>query len=158
MSVQDLAAVWQAVFAGASLVATLVLAWVVSRASDRMARIEYARAVREGWVSVDTVALQDDKTLMTMDRLFFPNVQRPGVDEARKVWLAYLALNSHSSLYSGITHGLYPKEYDLRVLAGMLLPLLRDDTIFALTQNSGYEPGFAAFCRRTRTDAGLPVS
>lgn len=129
---------------------TLVLSAAVLYYTRKTVALESLRATRNSWMQVDQVALSDDKNLIFADQLFHPDAAA-NTDEARRRWIAYMALNPVVSEYIAVRENLtaHPRE-TMEGCRAILKTLLRNEDVFAMTQSGAYIAPFAALCREVR--------
>ncbi|HJQ21235.1 MAG TPA: hypothetical protein VJ867_12875 [Gemmatimonadaceae bacterium] len=135
------------------LILTGVLAWIVHRSTSRITRLEFAKSIRDAWVTLDALALGDPETLKIADSLLHKPGDRPDADAfARKRWFILAYLNPIVTAYQGARDGLYGdrRKDVIRGVQTQLESLLRDDDAFWITQHHGHEASFQALCRVVR--------
>ena len=151
-AVMATASVLNLVVTGLQVVVTAALALVVYRGTVRIARLEFAKSLRELWMNTDSIALQDPETLMTADGLLTPKEGGAGIDFARKRWYVLAYLNPISTTYDGIRSGIYGSHTENRMqdVRTQLRVLLRDEDAYWVTQHHGHEPSFRQLCTEIR--------
>lgn len=150
--IQALAAIAQTVLALATFVVTVMLSLFAYFGTKQIAKIEYGRAIRDAWLTIDTTALSNDEMLKVADLLVDPNSTNDTVEVRRKKWFAYLLLNPLLSGFEGNRKGFLEDKYVRNSLEQTLKPLMADDDIFSLTQGRGYPQDFARYCRKLRNE------
>ena len=136
----------------ATLLVTVVITIILQRWSNRVARAEHERSIREWWNSLNVTALASDDTLVAADRLMNPAAVGEPIEEKRRRWFAFLVLNALSSSYLGARDGLSRSEADtVGIVKHHLNILLASEDIYRQSQ-AGYEPDFAALCREVHAE------
>jgi hypothetical protein len=142
------------------VVLTGVLALVVSRSTNMIARLEFSRSVRDAWVSVDELALANEATLKEADGLLLPNPAGAAtVEFARKRWFILAYLNPINTTYQGVQDGIYGARED-EILAGIraqLRVLLADEDAYWVSQHHGHDKSFRDFCAEVRRAVAAPA-
>ena len=149
MSAEDVAA-WAAV---AQIIVTAALAWVVYLSTNKLARLDFSRSVRDAWVAVDELALADAKTLDAADTLLMP--KPPGsqtTDFARKRWFILAYLNPINTQFQGAQEGLFGSKTEdaLANVRHQLGALLADDDAYWVSQHHGHDQAFRDLCTEIR--------
>ena len=143
---------WVNVFVGLMNAAlTALIAYVVSRAGRRVARLEQDRAIKEAWVQVDQAALASDVDLQLLDRLLHPDEAEVDPETRRKRWLAYMILNPVDAAWSAALAGHMP-EGTLDSSEATMRALVRDDTVYDLIRTFVYNKPFRARCAELRSE------
>jgi hypothetical protein len=141
------AAVAQAVLALATLIVSIVISVTLHRWSNRVAKVEHERSLREWWNTLNETALSSAEMLLVADELMHPTSTGQPIGEKRRRWFAFLVLNALSSSYLGAKDGLSRSTTDtVNIVKHHLRILLTSDDIYKLSQQ-GYEADFAALCR-----------
>lgn len=154
---QTVCAAIQALFAVVGIIATVAVTWMVWNGSERLAKIEYERAISEAWTAVDSAILSDEKNLKVHDKYLAINATVPLGDQGptdptemgRKRQMGYMTLNVLATTFAGISRGIIDKkatenlDYNLR-------RLVLDDQIYELSQRGVYQIGFAEHCKALR--------
>lgn len=134
----------------ATLFVSIVITLILQRWSNRVARAEHDRSIREWWNALNETALSSDEMLVAADRLMSPDAGAEPIEQKRRRWFAFLVLNALSSMYMGAKAGLSNSEDTLKIVEHHLQSILKSDDIYRQTQ-FGYEKDFSNFCRGVRT-------
>jgi hypothetical protein len=142
----------EAVIAGATVaqvILTGVLAWVLNRSTNTIARLDFSRSVRESWIGIDELALANEATLEAADSLLVPRPahERTGLS-AHKRWFILAYLNPINTTYQGAIDGIFGsrKEEMLDSVRSQLQQLLVDHDAYWVSQNHGHDESFKALC------------
>jgi hypothetical protein len=150
----------------AQVILTGVLAAILQRSTNKIARVDFDRGVHETWIDVDELALAHDATLTTADSLLAPKPVHDPCEFARKRWFILAYLNPIATVYQGANDGIYGsrKKEMLAAIRSQLETLLVDDDAYWVSQHHGHEKSFQDFCTRIRerinaspAHAGTPV-
>lgn len=130
---------------------TALIAYTVSRAGRRVARMEQDRAIKEAWVQVDQAALANDTDLRLLDGLLHPEAAESTQEERRKRWLAYMILNPVDAAWSAAREGHMP-DGTLESSEATMRALVRDDGAYALIRTFVYNRPFRTRCEQLRAE------
>src|SRR4051794_19065344 len=108
-----IAGVAQAILALATLIATATVTVLVYFGTRTIARIEHDRGIRDAWNNIDALALADESILQVAESL----LPQPGSGtrtsaEAKRKWLAFMLLNTLSSMYNAARRGVTRSRAD----------------------------------------------
>lgn len=155
---------WINVFVGVLNAAlTALIAYAVSRAGRRVARLEQDRAIKDAWVQVDQAALANEVDLKLLDGLLHPDDPEAGIEARRKRWLAYMILNPVDAAWSAAQAGHMP-DGTLDSSEATMRALVRDDAVYELIRTFVYNRPFRDRCAELRAqwlaqqDAARPPS
>jgi hypothetical protein len=139
------------------LLATVAIAWVVHQSAARVARVNILRSLRETWVSIDSFALGDERTLAIADALLPEHPTHQTVDFSRKRLFLLAYLNPIATWFHAAEEGIYgaKTEENLEVVRGLLKSVLVDEDAYWVTQHHWYGESFARLCDDIH--ASLPV-
>jgi hypothetical protein len=154
LSADDVAAmagVVQAIIGFVTLLSTIAVSVIVYVGTKRITRIEFDRSIREGWNSINTLAVSDASVLAIAESLMpQPGSEVRSSESARRKWFAFMLLNVLSSMHSAASRRFSPYRSDaLETCRFHLSALVRNDDIYELTQ-VGYSRNFAEFCHEVR--------
>lgn len=132
--------------------ATLVLAYVVWKSSQRIARAQYQQTMQGTWNQFNLAAIDCEENIRAVRWLWSTDERErpPDVSKERTMYLAFLALNALTSAQLGKKAGVMDASYADKNEADLLPRLVVKDEIFYLTQHCGYHPEFEAACARLR--------
>jgi hypothetical protein len=151
MNIQDFATLVQAATALAGLLATIVIPVAIYWGTKKIAKLQYDKSIRDFWMTIDSLALQNPALLEIADRLMDPASTDTPLAERQKKWFAYMVLNVVACCYFAAKHDLTESRgATLRCAEDLATPLVLDESVFRLTQGFGNEPEFSAFCRAVR--------
>jgi hypothetical protein len=132
---------------------TVWLALIVQRSTTRIAQLEFNRALRDSWMHVDEMTVQDPALLQFMNR-FQPPHGSADPDFEKKRHFLFIYLNPLYTSYQAARQGLSSgaRDQTIATIKSQLTYVVADDDAYWVTQNQGYDPDFAAFCREVRAE------
>ena len=147
-----LAAVAQAVLAFAALAATVAVGVMVYIGTKRLTSFQLYSQNKNAWNAIDSLALSSDEMLRVADDLLPPSCPSgTPIDEMRRKWLGYLVVNACAERYLAAKRNLFHCSDALTESAKYTLRhVLRDDMIYRITQESGYEKEIQELCCEIR--------
>lgn len=137
--------------AALNIVVTALVALAVHRASRRSAQLEHDRGIKDAWINIDMMALQDPRNMRLLDQMIHPDEGAADADMQRRRWLAYMLLNPLEAAWSAATSGHLP-EGVLHSSERTMRGLVRHDDVHELIQGFVYSPDFRARCRQLREE------
>ena len=105
--------------------------------------------MRDSWNTMDALALSSPEMLKAAEEVMEP-LSTATIDDLRRKWFTYVALNNLATPYMMARKGLVPNPgfiYSMTDLA--LSRLMLSEDAFRLSQR-GYEVEFSELCRRIR--------
>lgn len=147
----------QALASVAGLIVTIWIARFVQRSSSKFSQLEFSRALRESWIHIDVLTLQNASVLRLANQ-YLP--RREGADasfgQKRVFLLSYLS--PINTAYQAARQGMYgPGTAEaVEAIKVQLVPVVSDDDGFWVTQNHGHDPDFMALCREVRESLSRP--
>jgi hypothetical protein len=130
--------------------AALVLSLVVLFSSRMIARAHYMHQMQNTWNAYNSAVISKQELLDASIALGNETSKLKPREHHYKISLAFLLLNPLQAAWIGMRHGLVSRSYAKANLEQILVPLLEDEDIYNLTQNRGYHPGFAKYCKNQR--------
>lgn len=130
-----------------SLGASIAIAVVLYRTSRTIERQNFSNSLRNAWIDIDSVALQDEATLHEIDFLLHPDRKDDPIEIKRRRWLCYMIGNTLSVNYNGIKSKLLPDvDGSFHSLQRSLEGLTRHPEFMQVTEYF-YEDEFRILCR-----------
>jgi hypothetical protein len=146
-TLQILNAVTQTLITLSGLIASIAIPIVIYRGQKRRETLEFILAIRNMWVSIDTIVLQNPGFLEIADSFLDPKGEKKSIKERKKTWLSLMVLNAIYMDYLGIKNGFHTKTA-LQAISYSLENYVIDDEFYSLTQNLGaYDNDFRALCK-----------
>lgn len=130
---------------------TALIAYAVSQAGRKVARLEQDRAIKDAWVQVDQAALANDLDLQLLDDLLHPGNPEASTEARRKRWLAYMILNPLDAAWSAAQAGHMP-EGTLDSSEASMRALVRDDAVYEMIRTFVYNRPFRERCAELRAE------
>ena len=132
---------------------TVWLALIVQRSTTRIAQLEFNRALRDSWMHVDEMTVQDPALLQFMNQFQLPH-QSADPDFEKKRHFLFIYLNPLYTTYQAARQGLSSGAPDqtIATIKSQLAYVVADDDAYWVTQNQGYDADFAALCREVRAE------
>ena len=130
---------------------TVWLALIVKRSTTKIAQLEFNRALRDSWMHVDQMTLQDPNLVGLMDQYLPPHkTADPGFGRKRLFLLVFLnpMYTTYQAAQQGLSSGSAAET--IATIKSQLAYVVRDEDAYWVTQNQGYDPDFAALCREVR--------
>jgi hypothetical protein len=132
-----------------SLLAQIAIPVAIFYAGRHIARAQYTKSMQDAWNDFNKLIIANDDNLRAARKLPGFALSERSDDDIRKVYLAFVALNTFQGAYLGAKHGLLDKEYQVETFENLLEPLMADDDVFALTKR-GYHPKFKKACKKIK--------
>jgi hypothetical protein len=130
--------------------ASVLVAFVVYRASKRYERGKFHQTIQQMWNTVNSQALDSPEDIKVAEWLFSGERQVGDIDLGRAKYFAFMVLNPLHMAFLGKRDGVMDSEYADKNLGDLLPPIVAKDDIFPLTQGRGYHPAFSRLCARIR--------
>ncbi|HEX6901875.1 MAG TPA: hypothetical protein VF789_19295 [Thermoanaerobaculia bacterium] len=120
-------------------------------AGRAIAKAQYSKSAQDTWNEFNKLVLASKENIEVARKyLRPPKFAEEDEEQMRKAYMAFVLLNNFNAFYQGAKHKLLDKTYEQATMHELLAPLLKDDDIYALSQNRGYHPAFREFCRTLR--------
>src|SRR5262245_386565 len=101
--------VLQLIVSIAAVVITIWLALIVQRSAARLTELEFARAVRDSWITINDVTLRDSDLVHLASQYMIPReTTDPGFEKKRLLLL--LLLSPLQTTYQAARKGLFGRE------------------------------------------------
>ena len=154
--VSCIAAIAQAVLAFLAVVSSVLVSLFIYFGTKKIAMSQYFQTLNTSWGAIDSTVLLENENLRVVNSLFHPDDGSPDdLDLARKRWIGYMFLNPLEIAFVGVQRG-YLDSRLLKNIERNLSVLLRDDIVFALSQNGIYQPAFSDLCLKLREQSATP--
>lgn len=127
----------------------LIVALSIVYSGRLIARAQYMRTMQDAWNDLNKTALSDEENLRILSRMIDASYSSKSV-AARKRHLSFMALNILQASVIGKSLALMDRSYTRENTHEILARLVKDDTIFELSQSRGYHPKFKRLCKRLR--------
>jgi hypothetical protein len=75
-------------------IAALVIAIISLYISLQTRKLNSSSTLSDAYNKINTLALSDDKNLVVLDRLYFPELVDQDIEEKRKRWATFISLNA----------------------------------------------------------------
>ena len=140
-------------------VATILIAAVLYRQAQSLKRVEVHSQAIEAYNLLNSVALSSPENLVTFDTFGRPATVD---DEAsrRRRWCAFIWLEALQVTFAALKGKLIDEKYANQALRQQLELVLKDDLVYWLVANRGFDPDFVNYCTeiRTRVAPGKPTT
>lgn len=141
----------QTVISFLNLVVTAILTYMIHNWSKKSSSIEFTRSIRDAWVNIDSLVLQDNELLLIADSILDPSpVKETDEYKIKKRWLTLMILNTLASTFDGRQRGFIEEGEALKAFEALLKPIISDEDTFRLTQERGHSRAFSEYCKEMR--------
>ena len=149
----------QLVVSIAGLVITIWLTVIVQRGAARLTQLDVARAIRDSWIHINDVTLRDPDLVQFTSRFMIP-YETTDADFQKKRLMLLLLLSPLQTTYQAARKGLFGQEgtESIESIKSQLAYFVKDDDVYWVTQNQGFDPAFMAICREVRNEVKPPIS
>jgi hypothetical protein len=125
--------------------ATFWLGWRVYRHTVVTAGMQQLSSAITAINELNMTALSSDENLRAIDSLY-PDNRPQSLDQIRRRWAAFSALQTHQQLFLAERSGLFPKSTAQRHHTQVLDLLIADPEVLSLALNRGFDAKFAEYC------------
>lgn len=136
--------------------ATMLIAYVVFRQTEKLKRIEISKQAIDAYNVLNGIAVSSDANLLAFDKLGRSDVEE-AIEVRRKRWCAFVWLEALQATFLSMKHNLIDKSYAHQALTQQLEIILKDEDVYWLVCNRGFDPSFALYCTNLRNGLILPT-
>ncbi len=140
----------QIYLAGLQVIATVLIALVLFRQAEKLKRIETTGHVQASYNVLNSIALENPENLKILDSFGRPDTNDTE-ETRRKRWCAFVWLVALQEVHFSVTSRLLDRRYGEQSLRQQLEIILKDDLVYWLVRNRGFDPGYVDRCTRIRT-------
>jgi len=139
----------QLVIGGFQAVATILIAAVLYRQAQSLKRVEVHSHAIEAYNLLNSVAVSSPENLLAFDTFGRPDTADDD-DSRRRRWCAFIWLEALQVTFAALKGKLIDEKYANQALCQQLELVLKDDLVFWLVGNRGFDPDFVNYCTAIR--------
>jgi hypothetical protein len=129
--------------------ATVLIAAVLYRQAQSLKRVEVHSHAIETYNLLNSVAVSSPENLIALDS-FGRAESREDETSRRRRWCAFIWLEALQVTFAALKGKLIDERYANQALCQQLEIVLKDDLVYWLVANRGFDPDFVEYCTRVR--------
>lgn len=133
----------------AQSLAMVLIAYVVYRQTEKLKRIEISKQAIDSYNVLNGIAVSSDANLLAFDKMGRSDIEED-IEVRRKRWCAFVWLEALQATFLSMKHNLIDRAYAEQALRQQLEVILKDEDVYWLVCNRGFDPSFAVYCTELR--------
>jgi hypothetical protein len=129
--------------------ATILIAAVLYRQAQSLKRVEVHSHAIEAYNLLNSVAVSSPENLLAFDSFGRAGILEDDASRRRR-WCAFIWLVALQITFASLKGKLIDEEYAHQALRQQLELILKDDLVYWLVVNRGFDPDFVAYCTKIR--------
>lgn len=129
--------------------ATVLIAFVLYRQAQSLKRVEVHSHAIEAYNLLNSVAVSSPENLLAFDSFGRTNTHDDESSRRRR-WCAFIWLEALQVTFAALKGKLIDERYANQALCQQLEVVLKDDLVYWLLVNRGFDPDFVDYCTRVR--------